>query len=167
MFLKHFEMIWESAYLIIKLLLFQSQTKVHGVKRPSSARSLAFSWVHAGVSYYLNKLVSLLIVCATIVVLQRHDLRFAIYEDLKRGRRGGELIFLLTANGKWAASHVMGIFIREMYLFIFSLTFYTKKDLCVRRAASLAGVRNKKHLQETKNLSWNLSASEKPNIIRA
>ncbi len=33
----------KSAYLIVKLLLFQCQTKVYGVKRSSSAWSLTFS----------------------------------------------------------------------------------------------------------------------------
>ncbi len=156
----------KSAYLIVKLLLFQCQTKVYGVKRSSSAWSLTFSWVHADVSYYFNEFVSLLTGCAAIVVIQWVCARCYLW-GAEEGEEGGEVIFLLTANGKRAASHVMGIFIWETYLFIFSLTFCTQKDQCVRRAASLAGVRNKNGHRKPKSLSWNLSTHEKTNIIRA
>lgn len=130
MFLKHFEMIWESAYLIIKLLLFQSQTKVHGVKRPSSARSLAFSWVHAGVSYYLNKLVSLLIVCATIVVLQRHCAICYLWGP-EKGEEGWRVN--LPPDSKWKMSSFSrhgDIHTRDVPFHILFDVLHKKRSVC-------------------------------------
>lgn len=119
----------KSAYLIVKLLLFQSQTNVHGVKRSSSARSLAFSWVHAGVSYYINELV----VRATIVALQWDCAIFYLWGP-EKGEEGWRVN--LPPDSKWKMSSFSrhgDIHTRDVPFHILFDVLHTKKDLCVRR----------------------------------
>lgn len=120
----------KSAYLIVKLLLFQCQTKVHGVKRSSSAWSLTFSWVHADVSYYFNEFASLLTGCATIVVIQ-WDYALCYLWGAEEGEEGWRVN--LPPDSKWKMSSFSrhgDIHMRDIPFHILFDILHTKK-ICV------------------------------------